>query len=35
MVSLDYLYATNWSIWGDMKLILRTFAAVLRGRGAY
>lgn len=35
MVSLDYLYATNWSIWGDMKLILRTFAAVVRGRGAY
>ena len=35
MVSLDYLYVTNWSIWGDMKLILRTFAAVLRGRGAY
>ena len=35
MVSLDYLYVTNWSIWGDMKLILRTFSAVLRGRGAY
>jgi exopolysaccharide biosynthesis polyprenyl glycosylphosphotransferase len=35
MVSLDYLYVTNWSIWGDTKLILRTFAAVLRGRGAY
>ena len=35
MVSLDYLYVTNWSIWGDMKLLLRTFAAVLRGQGAY
>jgi exopolysaccharide biosynthesis polyprenyl glycosylphosphotransferase len=35
MVSLDYLYVSNWSIWGDMKLILRTFSAVLRGRGAY
>lgn len=35
MVNLDYLYVTNWSIWGDVKLLLRTFSAVLRGRGAY
>ena len=35
MVSLDYLYATNWSIWGDTKLLIRTFSAVFRGRGAY
>ena len=35
MVSLDYLYVTNWSIWGDTKLMLRTFSAVVRGRGAY
>ena len=35
MVSLDYLYATNWSLWGDVKLLMRTVSAVLRGRGAY
>ena len=35
MISLDYLYATNWSIWGDVKLLMRTFSAVFRGRGAY
>jgi lipopolysaccharide/colanic/teichoic acid biosynthesis glycosyltransferase len=35
MVSLDYLYATNWSLWGDVKLLMRTVSAVLRARGAY
>jgi exopolysaccharide biosynthesis polyprenyl glycosylphosphotransferase len=35
MVNLDYLYATNWSLWGDIKLLMRTFAVVTRGRGAY
>ncbi|MCA1588633.1 MAG: sugar transferase [Chloroflexi bacterium] len=35
MVSLDYLYVTNWSLWGDMKLLMRTFTAVRRGLGAY
>lgn len=35
MVSLDYLYVTNWSLWGDIKLLMRTASAVLRGRGAY
>jgi exopolysaccharide biosynthesis polyprenyl glycosylphosphotransferase len=35
MVSLDYLYVTNWSLWGDVKLLMRTFSAVLGGRGAY
>jgi exopolysaccharide biosynthesis polyprenyl glycosylphosphotransferase len=35
MVSLDYLYVTNWSLWGDVKLLMRTVSAVLRGRGAY
>jgi exopolysaccharide biosynthesis polyprenyl glycosylphosphotransferase len=35
MVSLDYLYVTNWSLWGDVKLLMRTFSAVIRGRGAY
>jgi exopolysaccharide biosynthesis polyprenyl glycosylphosphotransferase len=35
MVTLDYLYVTNWSLWGDVKLLMRTASAVLRGRGAY
>jgi lipopolysaccharide/colanic/teichoic acid biosynthesis glycosyltransferase len=35
MVSLDYLYVTNWSLWGDVKLLMRTVAVVLRGKGAY
>lgn len=34
MVKLDYLYVTNWSLWGDMRLILRTLPVVLRRRGA-
>jgi exopolysaccharide biosynthesis polyprenyl glycosylphosphotransferase len=35
MVSLDYLYVTNWSLWGDVKLVMRTLSAVFRGSGAY
>jgi exopolysaccharide biosynthesis polyprenyl glycosylphosphotransferase len=35
MVSLDYLYVTNWSLWGDVKLLMRTLPSVLRGMGAY
>lgn len=35
MINLDYLYVTNWSLWGDVKLVLRTFRAVLVGHGAY
>jgi exopolysaccharide biosynthesis polyprenyl glycosylphosphotransferase len=30
MVRLDYLYVTNWSLWGDVRLMLRTVPAVLR-----
>ncbi len=30
MVKLDYLYVTNWSLWGDVRLILRTLPAVLK-----
>lgn len=35
MVTLDYLYVTNWSLWSDIKLLSRTVPAVLRKRGAY
>jgi exopolysaccharide biosynthesis polyprenyl glycosylphosphotransferase len=34
MVRLDYLYVTNWSLWGDIRLILRTLPVVLGRRGA-
>jgi exopolysaccharide biosynthesis polyprenyl glycosylphosphotransferase len=35
MVALDYLYVTNWSLWGDMKLLAQTVPVVLQRRGAY
>jgi exopolysaccharide biosynthesis polyprenyl glycosylphosphotransferase len=35
MVNLDYVYVTNWSLWGDIKLLMRTCSVVMRGRGAY
>jgi lipopolysaccharide/colanic/teichoic acid biosynthesis glycosyltransferase len=34
MVKLDYLYVTSWSLWGDLRLMLRTLPIVLSGRGA-
>jgi exopolysaccharide biosynthesis polyprenyl glycosylphosphotransferase len=34
MVKLDYLYVTNWSLWTDIRLILRTLPAILTRRGA-
>jgi len=34
MVKLDYLYVTNWSLWLDVKLLLRTFLVVVHRRGA-
>jgi exopolysaccharide biosynthesis polyprenyl glycosylphosphotransferase len=34
MVKLDYLYVTNWSLWGDVRLILRTLPVVVRRSGA-
>jgi exopolysaccharide biosynthesis polyprenyl glycosylphosphotransferase len=33
MVTLDYLYVANWSLWGDVKILLRTVGFVARGRG--
>jgi exopolysaccharide biosynthesis polyprenyl glycosylphosphotransferase len=33
MVKLDYLYVTNWSLWFDVRLLLRTLPAVLKRRG--
>jgi exopolysaccharide biosynthesis polyprenyl glycosylphosphotransferase len=34
MIKLDYLYVTNWSLWGDVRLILRTLPVVISRRGA-
>ena len=33
MIKLDYQYVTNWSLWSDIRLLLRTFPVVLRRRG--
>lgn len=34
MVMLDYLYVSNWSLWTDVKLMLRTLPSVLSRDGA-
>lgn len=33
MVKIDYLYIANWSLWRDVKILLRTVAHVLRRSG--
>lgn len=33
MVKLDYLYVNNWSLWWDIKILLRTIPIVLGRRG--
>jgi exopolysaccharide biosynthesis polyprenyl glycosylphosphotransferase len=33
MVTLDFLYAGNWSLWTDVKILLRTAIHVVRGQG--
>ena len=33
MVKIDYLYGANWSIWADLKILLRTIPYVLNRRG--
>ena len=36
MVQIDYRYVTNWSLWFDVRLLLRTIPMMLKGaRGAY
>ena len=31
MVAIDYLYVAGWSLWADVKLLMRTVRHVLRG----
>lgn len=35
MIRLDYLYVTEWSLYNDLKWLLRTIPAVLRPSDAY
>ena len=33
MVTIDYLYRANWSLWLDLKILLRTAGHMFSGRG--
>jgi lipopolysaccharide/colanic/teichoic acid biosynthesis glycosyltransferase len=33
MVTIDYLYVANWSLWHDVKIMLRTVGTVIARRG--
>ncbi len=33
MVKIDYLYGANWSMWLDLKILLRTISYVIQRRG--
>jgi exopolysaccharide biosynthesis polyprenyl glycosylphosphotransferase len=33
MVMMDYLYIVNWSLWSDVKILIRTFGHVAGRRG--
>jgi lipopolysaccharide/colanic/teichoic acid biosynthesis glycosyltransferase len=33
MVAIDYLYVANWSLWTDMKIMMRTVPYVMGRRG--
>ncbi|MBL8148847.1 MAG: sugar transferase [Blastocatellia bacterium] len=35
MVKLDIYYIENWSLWLDLKILLKTFPVVLKGDNAY
>jgi len=35
MVKLDYLYVTNWTLSGDLKILARTIPAIVRPQDAY
>ena len=33
MITIDYLYVANWSLWGDIKILCRTVPFVIGQRG--
>ena len=33
MVKIDYLYVANWSLWSDVKILLRTVPYLLAREG--
>jgi lipopolysaccharide/colanic/teichoic acid biosynthesis glycosyltransferase len=33
MVKIDYLYGANWTLWQDVKVLLRTVPCVVGRRG--
>jgi lipopolysaccharide/colanic/teichoic acid biosynthesis glycosyltransferase len=33
MIKLDYIYVTNWSLAGDLRLLVQTAGLVARGAG--
>jgi exopolysaccharide biosynthesis polyprenyl glycosylphosphotransferase len=33
MVKLDYVYVTNWSLWTDLRLVMRTLPVLVTQRG--
>jgi len=33
MAVMDYLYVANWSLWSDVKIVLRTVSHVMGRRG--
>jgi lipopolysaccharide/colanic/teichoic acid biosynthesis glycosyltransferase len=35
MVRLDLKYINGWSLWLDIKLLLKTPVVILTGKGAY
>jgi exopolysaccharide biosynthesis polyprenyl glycosylphosphotransferase len=34
MAKLDYVYVTNWTLWGDIRLLVKTLPVVMSRRGA-
>ena len=34
VVKLDVQYIDNWSLWNDVKILVKTIGVVLGGRGA-
>ena len=34
-MQLDLLYIENWSLWLDLKILIRTIPYVLKGSGAF